>query len=74
MKNRNIVAVEERKDKLFLIKFKLITDEHQANMAVCNSLFSWHKQMAHQNVDQVKKILRYQNIFFKNQKFHRENA
>ena len=38
-------------------------------MALCNSLFSWLKRMAHQNVDQVKKILRSQNIFFKNQKF-----
>ena len=59
MKNGNIVAVGERKKgKLFIMKFKVITNEHQANMGVCNSLFFWHKRMAHQNVDQVKETLR----------------
>ena len=69
MKNGNIVAVEERKGKLFVMKFKVITNEHQANMAVCNSFFSWHKRMAHQNVDQVNETLRSQNISFEDQKF-----
>ena len=45
MRNGNIVAVGERKDKLFVMKFKVITDEHQVNMAVCSSLFSWHKRI-----------------------------
>ena len=66
MKNENIVAARERKSKLFVMKFKIIINEHQA---VRNSLFSWHKRMGHQNVDQVKKILRSKNNFFKNQKF-----
>ena len=48
----NIIAVGERKDKSFVMKFKVITDQHQANMAVCSSLFSWSKQMVHQNVDE----------------------
>ena len=69
MKNGNIVAVEKRKDKLFVMKFKVITDDHQKNMAVCNSPFFWHKRMAHQNVNQVKKILKSKNIIFKDQKF-----
>ena len=69
MKSENIVAVGERKGKSFVMKFKVITNEHHANMAVCNSLFSWHKKMAHQNVDQVKETLRFQNISFKDQKF-----
>ncbi|PBC25172.1 hypothetical protein APICC_05379 [Apis cerana cerana] len=47
MKNGNIVAIEKRKD------------QRQANMAVYNSLFSWHKRMTYQNVDQVKKIQEY---------------
>lgn len=40
MKNGNIVAVGERKSKLFIMKFKVITDKHQANIAMHNSLFS----------------------------------
>ena len=39
MKNGNIVAVGERKGKLFVMKFKVITDQHQPNMAVYNSFF-----------------------------------
>ncbi|XP_031775673.1 uncharacterized protein LOC116415267 [Apis florea] len=74
MKNGNIIAVEERKDKLFIMKFKVIADEHQTNTAVCNSLFFWHKQMTHQNVDHVKKILKSENIIFKDQEFCYENC
>ena len=59
MKNGNIVAIEKRKGKLFVMKFKIIIDQRQANMAVYNSLFSWHKRMTYQNVDQVKKIQEY---------------
>ena len=40
MKNGNIVAVGERKGKLFVMKFKVITDEYQVNVAVRNFLFS----------------------------------
>ena len=50
------ILLHWKKKKLFVMKFKVITDE--ANMAVYNSLFSWHKRMAYQNVDQMKKILR----------------
>ena len=80
VKNGNIVAMEKRKGKLFVMKFKVITDDHQENMAVCNSPFFWHKRMAHQNVNQVKKILRSsrtsssKNIIFKDQKFCCENC
>ena len=72
--------MEKRKGKLFVMKFKVITDDHQENMAVCNSPFFWHKRMAHQNVNQVKKILRSsrtsssKNIIFKDQKFCCENC
>ena len=38
MKNENIVAVEEWKGKLLVVKFKVITNEHQANVAMCNFL------------------------------------
>ena len=58
MKNENIIAVGEWKGKLFVVKFKIITNEHQANMAIRNFFFFQHKRMVHQNLDQVKKKIR----------------
>ena len=67
MKNGNIIAVGKRKGQLFVIKFKV----RRALGKYGTSLFFWHKRIAHQN---VKEILRFQNISFKDQKFCCENC
>lgn len=76
MKNKNIVAVGKRQNKLFRMKFKIITskNEHEANVATHSSLMTWHKRMAHQNVTQVKKILVLSKTSFQDQNFRCEDC
>lgn len=76
IKNKSVVAVGERKNKLFQMKFKVIKNrnEFQANVATHNSLLTWHKRLAHQNVIQVKKILNNSRTVFQNQDFRCEDC
>lgn len=70
-----IVAVGERQDKLFEMKFRVITEkESEANVATHDSLRTWHERLAHQNVAQVKKILKESNIIINDPDFRCENC
>lgn len=73
MKNGSIVAMGERKNKLFYMKFKVTLNKENAqvhaNIASKDSLLTWHKRMAHQNVARVKKILKDSNVNPQDQSF-----
>lgn len=70
------VAVGERKNKLFEMRFKVLgpkTDEvHQINSANSDMssdiLMLWHERLGHQNIKHVKAILKKRNIDFPNDK------
>lgn len=57
--NNRVCAVAEREDKLYKMCFKINTE--RANAAV-NSLMMWHSKLAHQNFNQVKSILKKNEV------------
>jgi hypothetical protein len=71
-KGGNVVAVGERRNKLFEMKFRsrISNPESQANAAASvDSLQTWHNRLAHQHAGQVKKILRKSQTPFDDQDF-----
>jgi hypothetical protein len=71
-KGANVVAVGERRNKLFEMKFRsrISNPESQANAAASvDSLQTWHNRLAHQHSGQVKKILRKSQTPFDDQDF-----
>ncbi|XP_046989150.1 uncharacterized protein LOC124594783 [Schistocerca americana] len=75
LNNNSVVKVGERYDKLFKMKFKVVSDsEYCANVAVCEPLFLWHKRISQQNIVQVKQVLSSDNINLLDQKFQCEDC
>jgi hypothetical protein len=71
-KGGNVVAVGERRNKLFEMKFRsrISNPESQANAAASvDSLQTLHNRLAHQHAGQVKKILRKSQTPFDDQDF-----
>lgn len=73
-KGQSVVAMGERTDKLFVMKFEVLTPDKvserdnmaQTNIAHENSLEIWHQKLAHQNYSKVKEILKLSNIEIRN--------